>query len=103
MILSATRVADTTTRVAERIMESPVSVERVSAATIRTAPAANYYDVVSNLKGVDVVTSSLTFKTPSTRGFSGSGNVRFTQIMDGMDNQAPGLNFAVGSVVGLTQ
>lgn len=91
------------TRVAERIMESPVSVERVSAATIRTAPAANYYDVVSNLKGVDVVTSSLTFKTPSTRGFSGSGNVRFTQIMDGMDNQAPGLNFAVGSVVGLTQ
>ena len=91
------------TRVAERILESPVSIERVGAVAIRTAPAANYYDVVSNLKGVDVVTSSLTFKTPSTRGFSGSGNVRFNQIVDGMDNQAPGLNFSVGSIIGLTQ
>src|SRR5690606_27237123 len=90
-------------RVAEKIMESPVSIERVSAATIRTAPAANYYDVVSNLKGVDVVTSSLTFKTPSTRGFGGSGNTRFNQIVDGMDNQALGLNFSVGSVIGITQ
>lgn len=90
-------------RLPQRILESPVSIERVSSATIRNSPAASYYDVVSNLKGVDVVTASLTFKTPSTRGFSGSGNVRFNQIMDGMDNQAPGLNFSVGSVIGLTQ
>jgi outer membrane receptor protein involved in Fe transport len=91
------------TRVTQKILESPVSIERVSAAAIRSAPAASYYDVVTNLKGVDVVTSSLTFKTPTTRGFAGSGNVRFNQIMDGMDNQAPGLNFSVGSVIGLSQ
>ena len=91
------------TRSSQRILESPVSIERVSASTIRTAPAASYYDVVANLKGVDVVTSSLTFKTPTTRGFSGSGNLRFNQLVDGMDNQAPGLNFSVGSVIGLTQ
>lgn len=90
-------------RVAERSLESPVTIERVSAANIRTAPAVSYYDVVSTLKGVDVVTSSLTFKTPTTRGFVGSGNTRFNQIVDGMDNQAPGLNFSVGSVIGLTQ
>jgi outer membrane receptor protein involved in Fe transport len=91
------------TRTPQRILESPVTIERVSTAAIRNAPAANYYDVVTNLKGVDVVASSLTFKTPTTRGFSGSGNVRFNQIVDGMDNQAPGLNFSVGSVVGLTE
>ena len=91
------------TKVATRILESPVSIERVSAAAIRNAPAASYYDVVSTLKGVDVVTASLTFKTPTTRGFAGSGNTRFTQLVDGMDNQAPGLNFSVGSVIGLTQ
>ncbi len=91
------------TRVATRILESPVSIERVNAAAIRNAPAASYYDVVSNLKGVDVVTSSMTFKTPTTRGFAGSGNTRFNQLVDGMDNQAPGLNFSVGGVVGLTQ
>lgn len=90
-------------RVPQRILESPVSIERVNAASIRTAPAASYYDVLSNLKGVDIVTSSLTFKTPTTRGFAGSGSTRVNQLVDGMDNQAPGLNFSVGSVVGLTQ
>jgi outer membrane receptor protein involved in Fe transport len=90
-------------RVPERILESPVSIERVSAVTIRNAPAANYYDVVRNLKGVDVVAASLTFQSPTTRGFVGSGNTRFNQLVDGMDNQAPGLNFSVGSVIGLTE
>ena len=90
-------------RVAEKILESPVSVERVSAAKIRTSPATSYYDIIGNQKGVDILTSSLTFKTPSTRGFVGSGNLRFNQLIDGMDNQAPGLNFSVGSVIGLTE
>lgn len=90
-------------RTAERILESPVTVERVSTAAIRSAPAASYYDIVQNIKGVDLTASSLTFKTPSTRGFNGSGNLRFNQRMDGMDNQAPGLNFPVGMVVGLTE
>ena len=91
------------TRTPQRILESPVTIERVSSATIRSAPAASYYDIVQNLKGVDVVASSMTFKTPTTRGFSGSGNLRFNQIVDGMDNQAPGLNFSVGSVIGITE
>jgi outer membrane cobalamin receptor len=90
-------------RVPEKILESPVSIERVSAASLRNAPAANFYDVVATLKGVDVTTSSLTFKTPTTRGFGGSGNVRFNQLVDGMDNQAPGLNFSVGAIIGLNE
>ncbi|RYZ29293.1 MAG: TonB-dependent receptor, partial [Chitinophagaceae bacterium] len=90
-------------RTPQRLLEAPVTIDRVSATTIRNAPSANYYDFVGNLKGVDVVTSSLTFKTPTTRGFSGSGNYRVNQIVDGMDNQAPGLNFSVGSVIGLTE
>jgi len=87
----------------ERILESPVSIERVNLAKIRNAPAANYYDILRNIKGVDVTYSSLTYATPSTRGFNGSGNARFNQLVDGMDNQAPGLNFSVGSVIGLTE
>ena len=90
-------------RVPQRIMESPVSIERVSAAAIRSSPASNYYDVVTALKGVDVTTSSLTFKTPTTRGFNSSGNTRFNQLVDGMDNQAPGLNFSVASIIGLSE
>ncbi len=90
-------------RVPEKILESPVSVERISSAAIRQSSAPSYYDLVGNLKGVDVTTASLTFKSISTRGFNGSGNLRLNQIVDGMDNQAPGLNFAVGSFVGLTE
>ncbi len=88
-------------RVSQKMLESPVSIERISAQSIRNAPAANFYDIVATLKGVDVTTSSLTFKTPTTRGFGGSGNVRFNQLVDGMDNQAPGLNFSVGAIIGL--
>lgn len=98
-----TEVVVSASRVPERILESPVSIERVNAAAIRIAPAASYYDIVSNLKGVDVVTSSLNFKTPTTRGFGGSGNTRFNQVVDGMDNQAPGLNFSVGAIIGLSE
>jgi outer membrane receptor protein involved in Fe transport len=90
-------------RTPERIMESPVTIERINSIAIRNAPAANYYDAIANLKGVDLTTSSFTFRTPSTRGFNGSGNLRFNQLIDGMDNQAPGLNFAVGSIVGPTE
>jgi outer membrane receptor protein involved in Fe transport len=91
------------TRTPSRILESPVTIERISSANIRNTAAVSYYDMIGKLKGVDVVSSSLTFATPSTRGFNGSGSVRVNQIVDGMDNQAPGLNFSVGSVVGLTE
>ena len=91
------------TRTPSRILESPVTIERISSANIRNEAAVSYYDIIGKLKGVDVVNSSLTFSSPSTRGFNGSGSTRVNQIVDGMDNQAPGLNFSVGSVVGLTE
>ena len=56
------------TRTPARILESPVSIERIGSSSIRSSAAANYYDMVVNLKGVDFVTSSLTFKTPTTHG-----------------------------------
>ncbi|HEY8398235.1 MAG TPA: TonB-dependent receptor [Flavihumibacter sp.] len=98
-----TEVVVSASRVPEKILESPVSIERVNASAIRVSPAASYYDIVGSLKGVDMVTSSLTFKTPTTRGFAGSGNTRFNQLVDGMDNQAPGLNFSVGAIIGLSE
>ncbi|WP_207493195.1 TonB-dependent receptor [Aridibaculum aurantiacum] len=102
-VMQAEGVVVAATRTPERVLEAPVTVERVSTATIRNAAAPNYYDILTNLKGVDVTTSSFNFKTISTRGFNGSGNLRFNQLVDGMDNQAPGLNFSVGSIIGLTE
>ncbi len=90
-------------RVPEKILESPVSIERIGTAAIRNTAAANYYDMITNLKGVDVVMASLTFRSVGTRGFNVSGNNRLNQLVDGMDNQAPGLNFSVGSVISPTE
>ena len=90
-------------RVPERILESPVSIERMGSANIRAAAAPSFFQGLANFKGVDMTTSSITFNTLSTRGFNGSGNLRFNQLVDGMDNQAPALNFAVGIIVGPTE
>jgi outer membrane receptor protein involved in Fe transport len=90
-------------RTPQRILESPVTVERMSYANVKNIAAPSYYESLTNLKGVDMHTASLTFRTVTTRGFVSSGNTRLNQLVDGMDNQAPGLNFSVSSIVGLTE
>lgn len=98
-----TEVVVSATRTQIRSLESPVTIERMGTAYIREVPAPSFYDAIGNLKGVDVVTSSLLFKTMGTRGFNGSGNLRMNQLVDGMDNQAPGLNFSVANIAGLNE
>jgi outer membrane receptor protein involved in Fe transport len=98
-----TEVVVSATRSRIRSLESPVSIERLNSMEIHQVPAPSFYDAIGNLKGVDVVTSSIMFKTMGTRGFMGSGNLRVNQLVDGMDNQAPGLNFSVGNIVGLNE
>ncbi|MDF3076637.1 MAG: TonB-dependent receptor [Sphingobacteriaceae bacterium] len=89
-------------RTPERILESPVSIERIGQAAIRESAAPSFYESIPNLKGVESSVQSLTFRSINTRGFNANGNVRFNQYVDGMDNQAPGLNFSVGNIVGIS-
>jgi len=90
-------------RTAQRKIESPVTIERISTKDLVNSPQVNYYDMIQGLKGVDVTVSSIGFTSVTTRGFNTSGNTNFLQLVDGMDNQAPGLNFPLGNVVGPTQ
>ncbi len=90
-------------RTPERIFESPVSVERFGIKEIKNTPAADFYDGLENLKGVDINTNSLTFKSVNTRGFATFANTRFVQLVDGMDNTAPALNFVLGNLIGMTE
>ncbi|MFT4031031.1 MAG: TonB-dependent receptor [Siphonobacter sp.] len=90
-------------RVEESVLKSPVTIEKMDIRAIQSTPAANFYDALRNLKGVDVAAQSLTFTSVNTRGFAGNGNTRVVQMVDGMDNQAPGLSFSVGNVVGLSE
>jgi len=90
-------------RTPERIFESPVSVERFGLQDIENATAESFYGSLQNLKGVDINTNSLTFQSINTRGFATFANVRFMQLVDGMDNSAPGLNFVLGNLVGMNE
>lgn len=96
-----TEVVYTASRYAQNILRSPVSIEKINAKSIQQSPAFNFYDALSSLKGVESVTSGLTYKQINTRGFNNTGNQRFLQLIDGVDNQGPGLNFSVGNFFGV--
>jgi outer membrane receptor protein involved in Fe transport len=102
-VIMANEVVVAASRVEESVLQSPVSVEKMDIRTIRETPAASFYEGLANLKGVDMSTQSLTFRSVSTRGFNANGNLRMVQQIDGMDNQAPGLNFSVGNIVGISE
>lgn len=90
-------------RTPERIFESPVTVERFGLKEIKNTASIDFYDGLENLKGVDINTNSLTFKSINTRGFATFANTRFVQLVDGMDNSAPALNFPLGNLLGMTE
>ena len=90
-------------RTPERILESPVTIERMDARAIKNTSSPSFYDGLENLKGVDVNTNSLTFKSINTRGFATFANTRFMQLVDGMDNSSPALNFNLGNLLGMSE
>lgn len=90
-------------RVEQNILKSPVSIEKMDAIAIQESASPSFYESLAHLKGVDFSTQSITFKSVNTRGFNSNGNLRFVQLIDGIDNQAPGLNFPVGNVVGISE
>lgn len=90
-------------RTPERIFESPVTVERFGIKEIKNSASADFYGGLENLKGVDVNTNSLTFQSINTRGFATFANTRFMQLVDGMDNSTPALNFPIGNLVGMIE
>ena len=90
-------------RTPESIRESPVTIERFDARDIKNASSPNFYTSLENLKGVDVNKGGLTFNSVNTRGFATFANTRFVQLVDGMDNSSPLLNFVIGNFLGMNE
>ena len=63
----------------------------------------SFYDALGLLKGVDLTSASMGFKIINTRGFNSTRPVRSLQVIDAIDNQAPGLNFSVGNFAGSSE
>ncbi|WP_151086206.1 TonB-dependent receptor [Hymenobacter baengnokdamensis] len=97
---SLNEVVVSASRVEESFLQSPVTVEKLNARAIRLSAAPSFFDAIENLKGVQVITPSLGFKVINARGFTNTTNVRFAQLVDGVDNQAPHIGGPIGNVLG---
>ncbi len=87
-------------RISERQKQAPLTVESMDVIAIKEAPSGSFYEGLGNLKGVDLTSASLGFKIINTRGFNSTSPVRSLQLIDGVDNQSPGLNFSLGNFLG---
>ncbi|QHV98001.1 TonB-dependent receptor [Spirosoma endbachense] len=100
--ITADEVIISASRVPEDIRKAAVTVEKLGARQFQQSPAASPFDALQNVKGVDLLTQSLTFKSVNLRGFGANNNNRFLQLTDGMDNRSPGLGFGFGNVAGIS-
>lgn len=90
-------------RTPERVLESPVTIERMGIVEIKKTASPSFYDGLENMKEVQMNTSSMSFKSINTRGFATVANTRFMQLVDGMDNSSPLLNFVLGNLIGVSE
>lgn len=90
----------TASRLEEDLGRSPVSVEKLSSRTLYNSAAPSFFDALENIKGVQMLVPSVGFKVINTRGFGNTTNVRFVQMVDGMDNQAPHLGAPIANMLG---
>jgi len=90
-------------RISDKQRQSALTMESLDAIAIKETPAANFYDGLGSLKDVDLTSASLGFKIVNTRGFNSTNPVRSLQIIDGVDNQSPGLNFSLGNFLGASE
>ena len=90
-------------RIGEKQQQAALTVETMDAIAIKETAAANFYDGLGSLKDVDLTAASLGFKIVNTRGFNSTNPVRSLQIIDGVDNQSPGLNFSLGNFLGASE
>lgn len=81
-------------------MQAPVSIEKIELKDIRQSPQPSFFDAIENIKGVQMITPSLGFKVINARGFTNTTNVRFVQIVDGMDIQAPHIGAPIANTLG---
>ena len=97
------QVVVTASRVPESILRSPVTIQKLDLRAIKESPAPTFFDALESVKGVQMTTLSLGYKVPNTRGFSGTTNSRFLQMVDGVDNISPGIGAPVANAVSPTE
>ena len=90
-------------RFAQRIFESPITVEKYSALQIQQTPAADFFNGLENIKGIQLQQGGLFLNQVVTRGFATVYNEGFVTLVDMMNNMSPLFGFAMGNLIGLNE
>ena len=101
--IDVTEVEVKSSRITEKEKESPITVESMGSKQIKESAQSTFYEGLGNMKGVDITAASLGFRVVNTRGFNSTSPVRSLQLIDGVDNQSPGLNFSLGNFLGANE
>lgn len=100
----ANEVVVAASRIKESYLSAPVSVEKLDLLDIKRTPSVSFYDALDNLKEVEMKTGSFLYKSMNARGFGGTTNSNFIQLVDGANNApiASG-QFAIGNMLGIPE
>ncbi len=90
-------------RTEESVLQSPAAIGKINETNVSQLPSLNFYQSIGELGDAQLLSNSLTFQSLNTRGFASTSNTRFVQSIDGADNAPPGLNFALGNFVGVSE
>ena len=81
--------------------ELSLTVESLGLREIQSTSEASFYDALANMRETDMMTVSFGVKVINTRGFNSSTPIRSLQLIDGVDNASPGLNYPLGNFMGV--
>jgi iron complex outermembrane recepter protein len=90
-------------RISDKQKAAPLTVESMDKLAIKQTASVSFYEGMGALKGVDLTTASIGFTIINTRGFNSTSPVRSLQVIDGVDNQSPGLSFSLGNFLGSSE
>ncbi len=96
-------VITSASRVSERIMETPVTVESINKRQLEINPSADLLSGLSRYKGIDVSQSSFLLGSFSTRGFNSAKSERVIQMIDNVDYMDPSLSLYAGNIMGIPE
>jgi outer membrane receptor protein involved in Fe transport len=96
----ADEVVITGSHMRELLLAAPTSVQKATSLYFQNNSAPSFFDALQNLKGVQMITPSMGFRILNTRGFANTTNVRFAQLVDGMDVQSPHIGSPIGNALG---
>ena len=78
-----------------------LTVESLGLKEIQSVSESSFYDALANMREADMMTVSFGVKVINTRGFNSSTPIRSLQLIDGIDNASPGLNYPLGNFMGV--